>query len=125
MAKSQICPSTFSIVGYDPDAQEWGIAVQSKFLAVGAVVPWALAGVGAVATQSYANTSFGPQGLDVRFGIFRFKVGRHLNGEGIGSDGGQGFNRRRGLQWWGVMDVGLPRPPDPHRHGHKGQTEYA
>ena len=55
--------STFSIAGYDPGAQEWGIAVQSKFLAVGAVVPWAQAGVGAVATQSYANTSFGPEGL--------------------------------------------------------------
>jgi uncharacterized Ntn-hydrolase superfamily protein len=55
--------STFSIAGYDPGAQEWGIAVQSKFLAVGAVVPWAQAAVGAVATQSYANTSFGPEGL--------------------------------------------------------------
>ena len=59
----RITLSTFSIVGYDPGAQEWGIAVQSKFLAVGAVVPWAQAGVGAVATQSYANTSFGPDGL--------------------------------------------------------------
>jgi uncharacterized Ntn-hydrolase superfamily protein len=59
----RISPSTFSIVGYDPEAQEWGIAVQSKFLAVGAVVPWAQAGAGAVATQSYANTSFGPNGL--------------------------------------------------------------
>lgn len=55
--------STFSIVGYDPQAQEWGIAVQSKFLAVGAVVPWAQAGVGAVATQAHANTAFGPDGL--------------------------------------------------------------
>jgi uncharacterized Ntn-hydrolase superfamily protein len=55
--------STFSIVAYDPVVQEWGVAVQSKFLAVGAVVPWAQAGVGAVATQSYANTSFGPEGL--------------------------------------------------------------
>ena len=55
--------STFSIVGYDPQAQEWGIAVESKFLAVGAVVPWAQASVGAVATQSYANTSYGPNGL--------------------------------------------------------------
>ena len=54
---------TFSIIGYDPDEKEWGIAVQSKFLGVGAVVPWAKAGVGAVATQSYANTSFGPEGL--------------------------------------------------------------
>jgi uncharacterized Ntn-hydrolase superfamily protein len=55
--------STFSIVAYDPQAQEWGVAVESKFLAVGAVVPWAQAGVGVVATQSYANTSFGPNGL--------------------------------------------------------------
>ncbi|MEN8097619.1 MAG: DUF1028 domain-containing protein [Chloroflexota bacterium] len=55
--------STFSIVAYDEHKQEWGIAVQSKFLAVGAVVPWATANVGAVATQSYANTSFGPEGL--------------------------------------------------------------
>jgi len=56
-------PSTFSIVAHDPEAQEWGVAVQSKFLAAGAVVSWAKAGVGAVATQSYANTSFGPDGL--------------------------------------------------------------
>jgi uncharacterized Ntn-hydrolase superfamily protein len=56
-------PSTFSIVGYDPQAQEWGVAVQSKFLCVGALVPWARAGTGAVATQSYANVSFGPEGL--------------------------------------------------------------
>lgn len=57
--------ATFSIVGYDPDTKEWGIAVASKFLAVGAVVPWARANVGAIATQSYANTSFGPKGLEL------------------------------------------------------------
>jgi uncharacterized Ntn-hydrolase superfamily protein len=56
-------PSTFSIVGYDPQAQEWGVAVQSKFLCVGSLVPWARAGAGAVATQAYSNTSFGPEGL--------------------------------------------------------------
>jgi uncharacterized Ntn-hydrolase superfamily protein len=55
--------STFSIVSYDPGAREWGVAVQSKFLAVGAVVPWAQAEVGAVATQSYANLAYGPDGL--------------------------------------------------------------
>ncbi|MDN4524498.1 DUF1028 domain-containing protein [Fictibacillus fluitans] len=55
---------TYSIAGYDPSEKEWGIAVQSKFLGVGAVVPWAKAGVGAVATQSYANTSYGPQALE-------------------------------------------------------------
>ncbi|WP_096439859.1 DUF1028 domain-containing protein [Alteribacter populi] len=57
--------ATFSIVGYDPETKEWGIAVQSKFLGVGAVVPWAKADVGAVATQSFANTSFGPKGLEL------------------------------------------------------------
>jgi uncharacterized Ntn-hydrolase superfamily protein len=55
--------ATFSIVAYDPASQELGIAVQSKFIAVGAVVPWARAGVGAVATQARANTSYGPEGL--------------------------------------------------------------
>jgi uncharacterized Ntn-hydrolase superfamily protein len=54
---------TFSIVAYDPAANEWGVATQSKFLAVGAVVPWAQASAGAIATQSYANTTFGPKGL--------------------------------------------------------------
>lgn len=54
---------TFSIVAFDPDDGDLGVAVASKFPCVGAVVPWARAGVGAVATQSLANTSFGPDGL--------------------------------------------------------------
>jgi uncharacterized Ntn-hydrolase superfamily protein len=54
---------TFSIAAADPDAGDWGVAVASRFPCVGAVVPWAKAGVGAVATQSWANTSFGPDGL--------------------------------------------------------------
>ncbi|MEO8476763.1 MAG: DUF1028 domain-containing protein [Actinomycetota bacterium] len=54
---------TFSIVGFDPDNGDLGVAVASKFPCVGAVVPWARAGVGAVATQSWANTAFGPDGL--------------------------------------------------------------
>jgi len=57
--------ATFSIVGFDPDTGDLGVAVQSKFFAVGAVVPWARAGVGAVATQSFANTAFGPDGLEL------------------------------------------------------------
>lgn len=57
--------ATFSIVGFDPETKEWGVAVQSKFVAVGAVCPWAKAGVGAISTQSYANTSFGPRGLEL------------------------------------------------------------
>ncbi|MHB8573002.1 MAG: DUF1028 domain-containing protein [Candidatus Dormibacteria bacterium] len=55
--------STFSIVAADPAAGECGVAVASRFLSVGAVVPWAAAGVGAIATQSYANTTYGPLGL--------------------------------------------------------------
>lgn len=60
-----IRPSTFSIVACDLEAGELGVATQSKFLAVGSVVPWARGGVGAVATQSWANTSYGPGGLDL------------------------------------------------------------
>ena len=56
--------ATFSIVGYDPKTGDLGVAVQSKFFAVGSVVPWAKAGVGAVATQSYANVDYGPEGLE-------------------------------------------------------------
>lgn len=55
--------STFSIVARDPATGDLGIAVASKFLAVGAVVPWARAGVGAVATQAHANVAYGPEGL--------------------------------------------------------------
>jgi uncharacterized Ntn-hydrolase superfamily protein len=54
---------TFSIVACDLDEQAWGVAVASKFPAVGAVVPWVQAEAGAVATQSFSNTSFGPRGL--------------------------------------------------------------
>jgi uncharacterized Ntn-hydrolase superfamily protein len=54
---------TFSIVGADLVNGDWGVAVASKFPAVGAVVPWARAGIGAVATQSWANTTYGPEGL--------------------------------------------------------------
>jgi uncharacterized Ntn-hydrolase superfamily protein len=54
---------TFSIVAFDPANGDLGVAVASKFPCVGAVVPWAKAGVGAVATQAWANTAFGPDGL--------------------------------------------------------------
>ncbi|MBT3913704.1 MAG: DUF1028 domain-containing protein [Verrucomicrobia bacterium] len=57
--------ATFSIVGFDPRTGDLGVAVQSKFFAVGSVVPWAKAGVGAIATQSYANVSYGPDGLEL------------------------------------------------------------
>ena len=55
--------ATYSIVACDLDAGHWGVGVQSKFLAVGSVVPWAEPHVGAIATQSYANPRYGPDGL--------------------------------------------------------------
>jgi uncharacterized Ntn-hydrolase superfamily protein len=55
--------ATYSIVACDLEADQWGVAVQSKFLAVGSVVPWAEPQVGAIATQSYANPRYGPDGL--------------------------------------------------------------
>jgi uncharacterized Ntn-hydrolase superfamily protein len=57
--------ATFSIVAYDSLAEEWGVAVQSRFLAVGAVVPCAKADVGAVASQAWGNPNFGPQALEM------------------------------------------------------------
>ena len=57
--------ATFSIAAFDPETGSLGVAVQSKFLAVGAVLPWARAGVGAVATQAMANFNYGPRGLDL------------------------------------------------------------
>src|SRR5262245_7279924 len=53
---------TFSIVARDPATGELGVAVQSHWFSVGAVVPWAEAGVGAVATQSFVNPAYGPDG---------------------------------------------------------------
>jgi uncharacterized Ntn-hydrolase superfamily protein len=54
---------TYSIVGCDPERRRWGVAVQSKFLAVGSLVAWAEPQVGAIATQAWANPRYGPQGL--------------------------------------------------------------
>src|SRR5205823_1908079 len=53
----------FSLVAHDREARQWGVAVQSKFLAVGSVVPWAEPDAGAIATQAYANPRYGPDGL--------------------------------------------------------------
>ena len=55
--------ATFSVVGFDPETGDLGVAVQSKFFGVGSVVPWAKTKVGAIATQSYANVAYGPDGL--------------------------------------------------------------
>ena len=55
--------ATYSIVACDLEAGQWGVAVQSKFLGVGSIVPWAEPGVGAIATQAFANPRYGPDGL--------------------------------------------------------------
>src|SRR5436309_7818912 len=55
--------ATYSIAACDLEAGQWGVATQSKFLGVGSVVPWAEPGVGAIATQAYANPRYGPEGL--------------------------------------------------------------
>jgi uncharacterized Ntn-hydrolase superfamily protein len=57
--------ATYSIAACDLDAGQWGVATQSKFLAVGSVVPWAKPGLGAIATQAYANPRYGPDGLEL------------------------------------------------------------
>ena len=57
--------STFSIVAIDPANGDLGVAVASRYFSVGSVVPWALAGVGAVATQANVNVGYGPQGIDL------------------------------------------------------------
>lgn len=63
MFPKEYLASTFSIVAYDPDSQEWGVAVQSKAFIVGAIVPWAQAGVGAIAAPAWTEVSFGLRGL--------------------------------------------------------------
>ncbi|KAA3631106.1 MAG: DUF1028 domain-containing protein, partial [Calditrichaeota bacterium] len=64
-AESSRTIATFSIAAFDPETGEVGVAVASRFFGVGAVVPWAKAGVGAVATQAYANTTYGWRGLEL------------------------------------------------------------
>jgi uncharacterized Ntn-hydrolase superfamily protein len=79
--------ATYSIVACDLEAKQWGVAVQSKFLAVGSVVPFAEAQVGAIATQAYANPSYGPNGLSLlRDGLGAGEVVERLTAEDDGRD---------------------------------------
>ena len=79
--------ATYSIVAVDLEAEQWGVAVQSKFLSVGSVVPWAEPQVGAVATQAYANPRYGPNGLSLlREGLSAQEVVDKLTGEDEGRD---------------------------------------
>jgi uncharacterized Ntn-hydrolase superfamily protein len=79
--------ATYSIVACDLDAQQWGVSVQSKFLSVGSVVPWAEPHVGAIATQAYANPRYGPNGLKLlREGLSAQEVVDRLTSEDEGRD---------------------------------------
>src|SRR3954467_8758451 len=79
--------ATYSIAACDLEAKQWGVAVQSKFLAVGSVVPWAEPEVGAIATQAYANPSYGPNGLALlREGLGASEVVERLTSEDEGRD---------------------------------------
>jgi len=79
--------ATYSIAACDLEAKQWGVAVQSKFLAVGSIVPWAEPEVGAVATQAYANPSYGPNGLALlREGLSASEVVERLTAEDDGRD---------------------------------------
>jgi len=79
--------ATYSIVAVDLEAEQWGVAVQSKFLSVGSVVPWAEPHVGAVATQAYANPRYGPNGLAfLREGLSAQEVVDKLTSEDEGRD---------------------------------------
>src|SRR5437899_2261976 len=79
--------STYSIAACDLDAGQWGVATQSKFLAVGSVVPWAEPQVGAIATQAYANPRYGPDGLALlREGLSPEEVVERLTSADEGRD---------------------------------------
>src|SRR6266567_6305376 len=79
--------ATYSIVACDLEAKQWGVAVQSKFLAVGSVVPCAEPQVGAIATQAYANPRYGPEGLALlREGLSAEEVVERLTSADEGRD---------------------------------------
>jgi uncharacterized Ntn-hydrolase superfamily protein len=81
MARSPVV-ATYSIAACDLNAKQWGVAVQSKFLSVGSVVPWAEPEVGAIATQAYANPRYGPNGLALlREGLSAAEVVERLTDE--------------------------------------------
>src|ERR671938_434899 len=83
--------STYSIAACDLERGEWGVAVQSKFIAVGALVCWAEPEVGAIATQAMLNVGYGPQGLELlRGGATAAEVVERLTAADEGRDHRQG-----------------------------------
>jgi uncharacterized Ntn-hydrolase superfamily protein len=89
-ASREMPASTFSIAAYDARSGEWGVAVQSKFLAIGALTPWARADVGAVATQAWINVSYGERGLSLlEEGLSAHQVVDRLTSEDPGRENRQ------------------------------------
>src|SRR4051812_35240153 len=81
------CVATYSVAACDLDTAQWGVATQSKFLAVGSLVPWAEPHVGAIATQAYANPRYGPDGLALlRQGLAAEEVVERLTAADDGRD---------------------------------------
>jgi uncharacterized Ntn-hydrolase superfamily protein len=105
--------TTYSIAACDLEAGQWGVATQSKFLAVGSVVPWAEPHVGAIATQAYANPRYGPEGLALlREGLSAEQAVERLTGADEGREHRQlgvidregrssSFTGRECLEWAG------------------------
>jgi uncharacterized Ntn-hydrolase superfamily protein len=111
--------ATYSIAACDLEAGHWGVATQSKFLAVGSIVPWAEPHVGAIATQAYANPRYGPDGLELlRAGHSAEEVVQTLTGRDDGRDHRQiGLVDARGdIYGLGVHPVGR-RPHRPRIRG--------
>ena len=108
-----MAPSTYSIAACDLKRGEWGVAVQSRFLAVGSLVSWAEPHVGAIATQAFANPRYGPDGLELlRAGASAEDVVERLTGAddgreqrqlGVVDGGGRAasYTGERCLEWAG------------------------
>src|SRR4029077_14064768 len=113
--------ATFSIAACDLEAKQWGVAVQSKFLAVGSVVPWAEPEVGAIATQAYANPSYGPNGLALlREGLSASAVVERLTSEDDGRD-----QRQLGMVDGQGASASWTGPHCIHWAGHRTGPGYA
>jgi uncharacterized Ntn-hydrolase superfamily protein len=121
MAERAPLVATYSIVACDLDARQWGVAVQSKFLAVGSVVPWAEPEVGALATQAYANPSYGPNGLALlREGLPATEVVERLVAADEGRD-----QRQLGVVDGGGGSASWTGPECNEWAGHKTGPGYA
>ena len=123
--------ATYSIAACDLEAGQWGVATQSKFLAVGSIVPWAEPGVGAVATQAYANPRYGPDGLALlREGLAAGDVVERLTAADDGREQHQQpemFVRRRGELAGNMLverQVG-DQPDQPHQRPGDGRADDA